>query len=80
MKRQTIMNYSMMAGKKKKQPADVASTSQVTRARSGFSPWALNPPYIPVALNPFAAVTPPGIYIKEFNGVIRSTFFLRNKK
>jgi len=43
-------------------PAAVASTSQVTSARSGFSPLARNPPYIPAALNPFAAVTPPGIY------------------
>lgn len=43
-------------------PADTASTSQVTSARSGFSPTARNPPYIPAALKPFAAVTPPGIW------------------
>ena len=40
----------------------MASTSQVTSARSGFSPLARKPPYIPAALNPSAAVTPPGIY------------------
>lgn len=42
----------------------MASTSQVMSARSGFSPLARSPPYIPAALNPFAAVTPPGIYKK----------------
>lgn len=40
----------------------MASTSQVTSARSGFCPAARNPPYIPAALNPSAAVTPPGIF------------------
>lgn len=40
----------------------MASTSQVTSARSGLSPLARNPPYKPAALNPSAAVTPPGIY------------------
>jgi len=39
----------------------MASTSHVTSARSGFSPTARNPPYIPAALKPSAAVTPPGI-------------------
>lgn len=43
-------------------PATLESTSQVTSARSGFSPLARNPPYKPAALNPLAAVTPPGIY------------------
>jgi len=43
------------------EPADTASTSHVTSARSGFSPFARKPPYIPAALNPSAAVTPPGI-------------------
>lgn len=52
----------------------MASTSQVTRARSGFSPLARNPPYIPAALNPFAAVTPPGIYrVIAFSFLIRTT-------
>lgn len=46
-------------------PADTASTSQVTSARSGFSPTARNPPYIPEALKPFAAVTPPGTWSFE---------------
>lgn len=39
----------------------MASTSQVTRVRSGFTPTARKPPYIPAALKPLAAVTPPGI-------------------
>jgi len=42
-------------------PAATASTSHVTRARSGFFPAARNPAYIPAALNPLAAVTPPAI-------------------
>uniref|UniRef100_A0A2P2KFP8 Arginine biosynthesis bifunctional protein ArgJic isoform X2 n=1 Tax=Rhizophora mucronata TaxID=61149 RepID=A0A2P2KFP8_RHIMU len=46
----------------------MASTSQVTSARSGFSPVARNPPYIPAALNPFAAVTPPGISFQGPSG------------
>lgn len=50
----------------------MASTSQATRARSGLSPLARSPPYIPAALNPFAAVTPPGIY-----RAIAFSFFIR---
>lgn len=45
----------------------MASTSQVISARSGFSPTARNPPYIPAALKPFAAVTPPGIWNFEIH-------------
>lgn len=69
---ETIVNQvkkNLQWGKKKHQndfiPADVASTSQVTSARSGFSPLARSPPYIPAALNPFAAVTPPGTYTQS---------------
>lgn len=52
----------------------MASTSQVTRAKSGFAPLARNPPYIPAALNPSAAVTPPGIYrVIAFSFLIRTT-------
>ena len=43
-------------------PAETASVSQTTRARSGFRPAARRPPYIPAAWNPFAAVTPPGTW------------------
>lgn len=49
----------------KAKPAEMASTSQVTSARSGFCPTARNPPYMPAALNPCAAVTPPGIYVMQ---------------
>ncbi|GKB67186.1 hypothetical protein Tco_0928598, partial [Tanacetum coccineum] len=42
--------------------ATTTSTSQVSSARSSFGPKAHNPPYIPAALTPSAAVTPPGIF------------------